>query len=152
MEKNKEARELVEKFGVFIEKVANFQPVSARVVGYLLISEPPYKTFNEILDYLKVSKSSISQALNLLISQDFVDYITLPNDRKRYFRLNVDSWFNILKKKMGMASHLKLIFQEILKHRSDKYPEFNRNIETMIVFFEIFEKEIPLIFKKLEKK
>ncbi len=152
MEKNKETRELVEKFGVFIEKAANFQPTSARIVGYLLISDPPYKTFNEILNYLKVSKSSVSQALNLLISQDFVDYITLPNDRKRYFRLNTVSWFNILKKKMGMVSQLKQIFQEILKYRSDRNPEFNGQIEIMITFFEIFEKEIPLIFKKIEQK
>ncbi len=152
METNKETKELVEKCGVFLEKAADCQPVSARIIGYLLISDPPYKTFNEILDYLKVSKSSVSQSLKLLISQDYVDYITLPNDRKRYFRLTVNSWFDILKKKLAMASQLKLIFQEILKNRSDKYPEYNKQIEKVIGFFEIFEKEIPILFNKLEKK
>jgi DNA-binding transcriptional regulator GbsR (MarR family) len=152
METDEESKVLVEKIGVYLEKVADFQPVSARIVGYLLISEPPYKSFEEILKYLQVSKSSISQGINLLLSQDHLDYITFSGNRKRYFRLNYNSWFNTLKKMMSIYSQLKVLFQEILNHRSNKYEEFNNQLASLIDFFEIFEKEIPAIFKKLDKK
>lgn len=148
METNKETKELVEKFGVFLEKAVNFQPVSARIAGYLLISEPPYKTFDEIREYLNVSKSAVSQALNLLVSQNFLDYMTLHGDRKRYFKITANPWLNIIKKDFECMLQFKPLFQEILKQRSDKYPELNNQLKTMISFLEIFEKEIPLIFKK----
>ena len=148
----KETREMVEKIGVFLVKAGELQPVCARIIGYLLISEPPQKTFDEILNYLQASKSAISQGINLLLSHDYIDYMTFPGDRKRYFKLNYNSWLNILKKKMSIYSHLKVLFQEILKHRSNKYEEINNQLETLIAFFEIFEKEIPVIFKKLEEK
>lgn len=150
METNKETKELVEKIGVFLEKAVNFQPVPARIAGYLLLSEPPYKTFDEIREYLNVSKSAVSQALNLLISQSFIDYITLPGDRKRYFRITANPWMNIIKKDFECMFQFKPLFQEILKQRSDKFPELNKQIESMISFLGVLEKEISLIFKKLK--
>jgi len=75
-------KEHIERVGLFFEK-SGFPRMVGRVLGYLLIAEPPHKTFNEIQEYLQASKSSISTSLQFLLNQGLVGYFTLPGDRKR---------------------------------------------------------------------
>src|ERR1044071_9320383 len=79
--------EKVEKMGVMIEQMGH-APVPGRIVSYLMLSEPPYRGFYEIQEFLKASKSSISTALNQLMQAGVVNYITFSGDRKRYFQIN----------------------------------------------------------------
>jgi len=48
---------LVEKMGVHFEQ-SGFSPMTGRVFAYLLLAEPAQKDFNEIPNFLDVSKSA----------------------------------------------------------------------------------------------
>ncbi|PRX99267.1 hypothetical protein CLV24_1623 [Pontibacter ummariensis] len=73
-----------ERIGVTLEKSA-IPPLAARIMALLLVAEPPYCSFNTIMEALQASKSSAGPSLNLLLREGIVDYITFPGDRKRYF-------------------------------------------------------------------
>ena len=79
--------EKVEKIGIMIEQMGH-APVPGRIVAYLMLSEPPYRDFYEIQEFLKASKSTISTALNQLMQAGVVNYITFSGDRRRYFQIN----------------------------------------------------------------
>jgi DNA-binding transcriptional regulator GbsR (MarR family) len=121
------AKELVEKIGVVMEK-AGLQPAVGRVLGCLMVSDPPYRTFDEIQRYVGISKSAVSNALNGLMSRELVDYITLPGDRKRYFQLAQTGMISQMKKKMGIHSAMPELLRTIVQTRSNKYPEFNKSL------------------------
>src|SRR5688500_5555046 len=89
--KDLQIKEHIEKVGVSLEQIG-FPRMVGRTLGYLMVSDPPHRTFNEIQEYLQASKSSISTSLQFLLNQGLIGYFTLPGDRKRYFRFNAESW------------------------------------------------------------
>lgn len=87
-----EKKMLVERLGIRFEQYG-LPPMAGRIFGCLVLADPPYMTFDEIRDYLDASKSTISTNLNFLMQGDcLIEYITLPGDRKRYFRVNSTKW------------------------------------------------------------
>jgi DNA-binding transcriptional regulator GbsR (MarR family) len=148
-DKSQYVKELVEKIGVVVEK-AGFQPAVGRVLGCLMVSDPPYKTFDEIQRYLGISKSAVSNALNGLMSRDMVDYITMPGDRKRYFQLAAHGMISQMKKKIGLHSAMPQLLQIVVEARSNKYPEFNRSLLETSEFLSFMEKEINAAIDKWE--
>ncbi len=133
-------KELVEKIGVIIEK-AGFQPAVGRVLGCLMVSDPPQKTFDEIQEYLGISKSAVSNALGILMAREIVDYLTIPGDRRRYFRLSLPGWLGQVKKQMNFHSATPQLLREVLAARSNRFPEFNKGLKEAIEFFDFMEKE-----------
>ena len=64
--------EKVEQMGIMIEQMGH-APVPGRIMSYLMLSEPPYRDFYEIQEFLKASKSSVSTALNQLMQGGVVN-------------------------------------------------------------------------------
>ncbi len=148
-DKSQYVKELVEEIGVVVEK-AGFQPAVGRVLGCLMVSDPPYKSFDEIQRYLGISKSAVSNALNGLMSREMVDYITLPGDRKRYFRLAAHGMISQMKKRIGLHSAMPQLLRVVVEARSNKYPEFNKSLLETSEFLSFMEKEINAAIDKWE--
>ena len=144
-------KERVERFGVFFEK-EGIPPVAARIIGFLLFSEPPRKTFYEIVEFVQASKSSVSTALNAMQERGFVSYITLPGDRKRYFQLDVDKWINLEKRRIQFISNFRGFIQEAAELHQAQSKEFARSLSTVDHFFEEYVEELPKIIAKWEEK
>jgi len=79
-ESGKKSREMVEEAGKLFEKFG-LTPMQGRIVAYFTISDPPEKTFEELVEYFKASKSSVSNSLNFLLSNKIIDYKTFVSDR-----------------------------------------------------------------------
>ena len=88
----------IEKIGVKTEKMGD-SPLSGRILGALLLAEPPYMTFDYLCESLSASKSSISNNLNVLMKEgvNMIEYFTIPGDRKRYFKISFENWNKHLK-------------------------------------------------------
>jgi DNA-binding transcriptional regulator GbsR (MarR family) len=149
-DKAQSVKELVEKIGVAME-MGGLQPAVGRVLGCLMVSDPPYKTFDEIQGYLGISKSAVSNALNGLMSREIVDYITLPGDRKRYFQLAQTGMISQMKKRLVRHSAMPELLRAVIQARSNKYPEFNKNLLEICDFFSFMEKEMLSSIDKWEK-
>ena len=62
---NIEKSRQVERIDVTFEK-SGMSPVAARIIGLLLVAEPPYHTMEEIVEATQASKSSVSIAIKAL--------------------------------------------------------------------------------------
>jgi DNA-binding transcriptional regulator GbsR (MarR family) len=149
-EKEVLSKELVEKSGVLMEQMG-FTRMIGRLMGYLFIAEPPYKTFTDIQDYLQASKSSISTSLQFVINQGLVVYFTVPGDRKRYFKLNAESWSDLIKKDIGQLTQARKLIEECIAVRSEAYPQFNRSLKEISDLYAFLEKELPVLIERWEK-
>lgn len=84
---NKEKEEMVEMFGVHFERVYNIPPLGARILGMLIIDGCKAGiTFEDLVERMSASKSSVSTNLNLLLKLGKIEYYTIAGDRKKYFR------------------------------------------------------------------
>src|SRR5690348_8421120 len=63
-------------------------PMIGRVVGWLLISDPPEQTAAEIADALQASRSAVGTALNMLETWTAVERIRRPGERAERVRLS----------------------------------------------------------------
>ncbi|MDO6759946.1 transcriptional regulator [Tamlana sp. 2_MG-2023] len=87
----KEKMRLVEKLGVHLENRENLAPVAARIMAYIILGGKKGVTFEEMVNVLCASKSTISTHLNHLQDLQKIEYFTKTGDRKKYFIINKDS-------------------------------------------------------------
>lgn len=87
MDIKKEKEQLIEMFGIYFESHHHLPPLASRMLGNLIVESPASGlTFENFVERLGASKSSISTSLNLLLKIGNITYYTLPGDRKKYFK------------------------------------------------------------------
>lgn len=83
----KEREELVEMFGVHFQNVHNLPPLGSRIFATLILDSYGDKvSFEDLVERMGASKSSVSTNLNLLLKIGKIEYYTLPGDRKKYYK------------------------------------------------------------------
>ncbi|MCK6691651.1 MAG: MarR family transcriptional regulator [Thermoanaerobaculia bacterium] len=151
-EKIERIRQKVEQMGVFFER-SGFAPVTGRVFAYLLVCDPPHKDFFAIQEFLKASKSAISNALAVLTNEGLVDYITFSGDRRRYFRINTNGWLSSLKNKLRRVGVLGDLLNDVLNERCESdCPAFNHELKKIIFFQSYLSKGIEQLIVEWEEK
>ncbi len=111
-------KELIETIGRNLEK-QGLQPVAGRILGMLMVMDKEEYTFEEIVEEMKISKSSASNALRNLELREAIEYITYPGDRKRYFRISFSDINKVIegvKKKFQTDAD---IFDEVITLKKD---------------------------------
>lgn len=83
--------ELVEKLGIFLEKKEQMAPMEARIFSYIILTGKQGTTFEDLVNNLCASKSTISTHLNHLQDLKKLSYFTKTGDRKKYFIINSDT-------------------------------------------------------------
>jgi len=121
------SRENIEEAGKVFEKFG-LTPMQGRIVAFFTISDPPEKTFDDLVIYFKASKSSVSNSLNFLLQNKILDYKTFASDRKRYFFIT-DSFFRVyFMRVLENVSELKEFAYRTVSMRTPEYPVANEKI------------------------
>lgn len=82
--------------------IFNLPPLAARIYAYLMFDfEKKGLTFEDFVEVFSVSKSSVSENINLLLKLNLIKNSELYNERKRHFIINGD--------------FVKIRFQEIVE-------------------------------------
>ena len=144
-------RTLIEKIGISYEG-EGIQPVAARILGLLYVSDKPELTFDEITEALQISKSATSNGINLLLQMHRLEYITFPGDRRRYFRLKVSNWREEFKHKIEVMAGFNLLMREVLAIRTQETPEYNARIKELADFLDYVFQQLPLLLEQWDKE
>ncbi len=142
-------KKLIERLGVLHEK-GGLQPAPSRVASLLLVSDRPELTFDEIKDALGLSKSATSNAINNLLTANKIDYVTYPEDRKRYFVSKVSSWKDDAEKNLQGFKELTEVLEEVLKQRPGHTTEFNNRLREVIDFLNFLVSKLPELIEEWE--
>ena len=130
----------------------HFPPLTANIFTYLMFDfEQKGITFEQILEASCASKSSVSNALNILQQSSYVEAISKLGERKRYYRVN-KSIFKI--QFHDSITKLKRDYS-ILERYADKRREAlnleDNNSEKINLHLELQKKTIKLFEETLEK-
>lgn len=107
-------KDIVERYGLFMEKSENFAPISARIFSTLLMAEKKGVTFEYLVHFLGASKSTISTNLHKLSDMNIVEYYTKPGDRKKYFRLSPVGFISFLDKDLVKFKAESALVEEVI--------------------------------------
>lgn len=103
---------LVESYGLFMEKQEKMAPIAARIFATLLINKENGSTFDELVNFIGASKSTVSTNLKTLQKNEIITYHTKPGDRKKYFTLNPVGFLTRINESIKMyRTEQKLLIQ-----------------------------------------
>ncbi|WNM18900.1 GbsR/MarR family transcriptional regulator [Flavobacterium capsici] len=122
-----EKLELIELFGIHFEQQYNIPPLAARILGTLIIDGcKSGLTFEELVEKMQASKSSVSTNLNLMQKMNLINYITVTGDRKKYFKASPLS--QRLKKYLTLVDNEKILIDKIINYREKNISCSQENI------------------------
>ncbi len=147
---DEERGQLIEQIALFNEQ-QGMQPSAARVLGLFLVSNKDILTFEEIKTGLNFSKSAVSQSLSLLVSMRQVEPITLPGDRRRYFRLRLDGWRFHIEKAVEGALDYSVVLRKVMQLRSDEDSTMTRSLTELIALLELLHQTLRDTVKKWQE-
>lgn len=136
-ERIRKQKELIEYIGRQNEK-EGYQPVTGRILALLMVMDKEEYTFDEIVEEMKISKSSASNALKNLEILGVIEYVTYPGDRKRYFRFISTDIDTIVKEMKNKMQQRLVTIQQIIELKKDPNSRnalFLKNIQQGMEFF-----------------
>ncbi|MCM4166663.1 hypothetical protein KCTC52924_01510 [Arenibacter antarcticus] len=92
--------QLIEELGVYFENNKILSPLAARIFSMMILTDQEGISFDEFVEGLDASKSSISTNLQLLQASGRIVYFTKPGERKRYFKVSPNDILDQLEKKI----------------------------------------------------
>ncbi|MEP7291320.1 MAG: MarR family transcriptional regulator [Chloroflexota bacterium] len=140
-------QQYVEEFGMYFERIG-LPRMMGRIIGYLLISEPAQQSMQEIGAALQASKSSVSIALKALVSLKLIDQVSIPGERRDYYRANADMWIRSFRARMSQMTDLRELAERGLELMADETPERRRRLENMHATNRFLETEFPKLLDR----
>jgi len=90
-----EERRFVEDIGLILEEQGRPR-IAGRILGWLLICEPPYQSFGDLVEILGVSKGSVSSMTRLLLEGGLIERVAVPGERQTFYQMAPDAWARVL--------------------------------------------------------
>ena len=149
-ERIKKQKELIEHIGRQNEK-EGYQPVTARILGLLMVMDKEECTFDEIVEEMQISKSSASTALKYLELRGVIEYVNYMGDRKRYFRFvsaDIDKIIDEMTKKATQSLYTLNQVLELKKDQNSRNAIFLKEIKKGMEFFCKRLDELKMEYKK----
>lgn len=100
--------EWVERVSMYLAR-DGVPPIAGRVLGWLMVCDPPEQSAGQISDAIGASRASLTSNLRLLTTMGFLSSRTRPGNRTTYYRMADDAWSIVVRRQIGtMASFLDL--------------------------------------------
>jgi len=150
-EREVESKQFAEEVGVLFEQTG-MPRMAGRIVGWLLISDPPHQSTSELVEALMASKGSISTTTRLLIRIGLIERISLPGQRHGYFRIKPSVWHQLLKDTVIQTTTFRQLMEKGLELLGDKAHANRKWLEEMRDMYAFFEREFPALFERWEQE
>ncbi len=95
----------VERVAAAFAQHFGLPPITGRILGWLLICDPPEQSAGEIADAIGASRASLTTSMRLLTAGEFVRRRHRPGERTTFFRIDDGAWERVIRQRIiGMAS------------------------------------------------
>jgi DNA-binding transcriptional regulator GbsR (MarR family) len=144
------SRHFVEDIGLFFEQMG-MPRMAGRMLGVLLISDPPAQSITDIAATLAASKSSVSTMARLLVEDGLIERVASPVPRRDYYRFKSGGWIQYLRRWLGLMSELHRIAERGMTLLSDRPPELQQRLQEAHDLFSSVEDSFPAIIENLRR-
>lgn len=141
----------IEDIGLYFEQMG-LPRMAGRILGALLISDPPHQSISEIGERLHASKSSISIMARLLMERGLIERVASPVPRRDYYRFKRGGWIVYMRQWLGLMSGLHQITERGLALLTDKPDELKQRLQEAHDLFSNIEQEFPPILEQIAQK
>ncbi len=146
-------RELVQQIGLVFEN-AGLPPIAGRIVGHLLLCDPPHQSSSQLADRLHASRGSISTTTRMLVAAGIIEKVRFPGSRATWFRIAPGCWTALLHAELARAARLRRLGDDALAwlEAIGAPPERAARIREFRDFNAFFEHELPRLLERWEHR
>ena len=141
----------VEQVGLLFE-ADGLPRMAGRIFGWLLISNPPHQSPGELAEVLHASKGSISTMTRLLVQIGLIERISLPGQRRDYFRMKSNIWSDLMKQRLAQIRAFRELAEQGLRLLQGEPDHLRQRLQEMHDMHAFCEQELPLIFDRWEQQ
>jgi DNA-binding transcriptional regulator GbsR (MarR family) len=140
---------------IFIERISlsfehlGMPRLAGKILGLLLISDPPAQSLVEISQQLKFSKSAVSVTMRYLMGLELIEKVPSPLPRQDYYSFKPGGWITYLQSWLDLMKGLHRTTEEGLKLINSKPPELKARLMEAHDLFSILENELPALVEDL---
>jgi DNA-binding transcriptional regulator GbsR (MarR family) len=132
--------DFADEIGLFFED--NGLPrMPGRVLGWLLVCDPPQQSADELAAALQASRGSISMAMQLLQGSGAVQRVAVPGSRRTYYRLTPGFWLREAEEKAAIAARWRKLAERGLDLLADRPEDGRQRLQEMHDMYAFFEEE-----------
>lgn len=138
----------------FVDEVAVFfadegMPlIAGRVIGWLLISDPPEQSAADLARVLEVSRSSISSSAKLLTPSGLVESVRKRGQRQEYLRISADGWSRMLANRYAKTTAFRQIVERGLDVLDEPSTGRRDRLENVAELYAFLEVELPAMWDR----
>lgn len=146
-----EINHFIEDIGLYFEQMG-MPRMAGRILGALLISDPPAQSITDLAGKLNASKSSISIMARLLIEQGLIERVASPVPRRDYYRFKRGGWILYMQQWFGLMAGLHRLTERGLSLLQDKPLEVQERLLEAHNLFSFMEEHFPSLLEHLKKE
>jgi DNA-binding transcriptional regulator GbsR (MarR family) len=146
-----EEKHFVEDTSLFFEQMG-FPRMAGRILGVLLISDPPAQSLNDLCEILQASKSSVSTNARLLTETGLIERVPSPVPRRVYFHFKPGGWLVFMRQRLRLMASLHQIAEHGLELLQDQDPALRERLQEAHDMFSLIEEEFPALLDRFEKE
>ena len=144
-------KHFIEDVGLLLEQ-SGLPRMAGRILGLLLICNPPHQSPSELAEKLHASKGSISTMTRLLTQMDLIERIALPDHRRDFFQIKPGAWSQIIMFEVSEVVTGRQLAERGLALLQNEPPEMQERLKEAHDLYAFLEREYPLLIERWEKE
>ncbi len=145
-----EAMRFVEDVGLLLER-DGMPRMAGRMIGWLLICDPPHQSTSDLAQTLHASKASISTMTRLLVQMGLVEQVGVPGQRRDHFRIKPGAWDEWMRTGMEEITLGRQLAERGLELLDGKPTEAKQRLKEAREVYAFFEEEYPALLDRWER-
>jgi DNA-binding transcriptional regulator GbsR (MarR family) len=141
----------VEDVALGFERQGLFR-MAGRVIGWLLICDPPEQTFGQLAEVLQASKGSISAAMKFLVPSGIVERISRPGDRRDYYRCRAGAWTDMARDQSRQYADFRRLAERGLELLAEAPADRRERLQGMHDLYGWLEQEMPAVWERWRRE
>jgi len=108
----KELSGWVEHVATFFADRFGLPPITGRILGWLMVCDPPEQSAGEIASAIGASRASLTSNMRILTVSELVRRRSRPGGRTSYYRIDDDAWEKVIRQRIASMAAFCEITEE----------------------------------------
>ena len=146
-----EEQNYVEEVGIIFEQTG-LPRMAGRILGWLIIADPPHQSTTQLTEALIASKGSISTMTRFLIRIGLIERISLLGQRHDYFCNKIGACHQLLGDSLDQTKIFRQLMECGLELTEGKDHANRQWLEEMRDMYVFMEREFPALLERFKKE
>lgn len=140
----------VEEFGLWYMR-AGVPRMAGRILGWLLVCDPPEQTMQEIAERLSASKASVSTMTRMLERVGLIKRTSTPGERRVRYRVEPYAFAKMWEEQLDNARSLQGLVDHAIDAMKGTDPERQTRLEITREFNGFYLAQLPRLIAEWDK-